>query len=475
MQFKLSSTLIKCVRSIKSAGGKVYVVGGAVRDTLLKRPIKDIDLVTDLRYASLTKAIADAGLFLADDKTAESHLIARVTSPEGLIDIATLRKDISTDGRHAVVEPTDKIEEDLARRDLTINAIAVEIDDEGKQVGNLIDPFGGELDLYNARIKLVGDPDKRITEDYLRMMRVARFATLLDYKGAKLDPATVQACRKYAPEIMSMSVERIRDEIMKALTYDNAGWMFRHMRNLGLLEHVIPDLHIGVATLQNKYHQDPVFEHLCFCVDNCKGKKYTPLLKLATLFHDIAKPHTRKIIKGDATFYKHEVVGAQITYQWMKTYKFSSKDIQYVVKMVRHHQWRFEDNTTDKAYRKWLQEVGKEHWRDLIRLRMADRKGNRAKSNRPAITSKMKDLIRNVRRIIRLGQPIFVEDLAINGNDLKELGVKPGPIYKDIFSNILGLVLVRPEINTKEWLTNFVKKNYVDKKPEDNSNDKQHV
>ena len=451
----------------------MFVVGGAIRDTLLKKPIKDIDLVTDLPYASLIKAIESAGLALAEDKTAAAHLIARITSPEGLVDIATLRKDISTDGRHAEVAYTDKIEEDLARRDLTINAMAMEIDHKGNRVGETIDPFDAREDIAFRYIELVGDPDKRITEDYLRMLRVARFATLMG-PSVKIDPATVQACRKHAANIKSISKERIRDEIMKALTYDNAGWMFRHMRDLGLLEYVIPDLQAGVSTSQNKHHADPVMEHLCFCVDNCKGKKYTPLLKLATLFHDIAKPHTKKIINGDATFYKHEVEGARLTYLWMKEYKYSSKEIQYVVKMVRHHQWRFEDNTTDKAYRKWLQEVGKEHWRDLVRLRMADRRGNRAKTGRPTITSKMKDLIRNVRRIIRLGHPIFVEDLAINGNDLRELGVKPGPIYKDIFSNILGLVLVRPECNERAWLINFVKKNYVDKQAKDN-NDKQHV
>jgi tRNA nucleotidyltransferase (CCA-adding enzyme) len=318
-----------------------YIVGGAVRDQFLGIQSHDIDFTTPVLPDEIKSRLIKGGLSWTPDKTAESHGIFRVIDPwkeAGIVDAATFRIDEVTDGRHAQVSFTDSIEKDLARRDLTINAMAWRVD-AGAPAKKLIDPFDGMGDLADAEIRLVGDPEARIREDYLRMMRVARFATKLN---GVIVPSTLQACRKYADNICSVSKERIREEILKALEYKEAGWMFRHMRNLGLLPYVMPDLNRGIGIAQNKHHKDDVFEHLCFCVDNCKGKKYHPLLKLATLFHDIAKPHTKKIISNDATFHNHEVLGASIVYNWMKEYKFSNTEIQYVVKMVRHHQWRFE-------------------------------------------------------------------------------------------------------------------------------------
>lgn len=458
-KFNFSRTQKQIIKTIIDAGHKVYVVGGAIRDQLMGLEPKDIDLATDTPPDKLKSLLAEH-FTLADDQRGQEHGVFRVADAENkeLVDVAILRQDLETDGRHATVSYTDSIVDDLARRDLTINAMAVSIGD-GASTDVVIDPHGGRADLEHSRIRFVGSPDRRIREDYLRMLRVARFATRLGPK-ATIDKRTVEACVRHSKEIKRVSEERVREEIMKALSYKRAGWMFRYMLQLGLLEYLMPDLHRGVGEMQNKYHRDSVFEHLCYCVDQNDLIRTTPLLKLSTLFHDIAKPHTKRIIKGQATFHNHEVVGASIAYEWMKKYKYSNDEIQYVVKMVRNHQWRFMEDSKEKTYRKWLQKVGKHHWRDLVRLRIADRKGNRAKENRPGMTRHMKDLVRKVRKIINSGQPIFREDLAINGDDLKKLGVRPGKVYKEIFSNMLGIVLNDPSKNTPEWLSGYVERNY---------------
>jgi tRNA nucleotidyltransferase (CCA-adding enzyme) len=459
--FEFTQTQLKTIKALNTEN--LFVVGGAVRDLLLDEKPQDIDLATDLYVDEIKKRLSSVNLTWTPDQTAEEHGIIRVIDPDGgeLIDVATFRRDEVTDGRHATVSFTSNINEDLLRRDLTINAMAVRIDSNGNST-DFIDPYGGLTDLQARQIRLVGDPVKRIEEDYLRMMRVARFATR--FNSSVIDQATIQACQKNAHDIHRVSKERIQQEIMKALKYSNAGWMFRHMHTLGLLYEVMTDLHACVGISQNKYHKDDLFEHLCFCVDNCIGKKYIPELKLATLLHDVGKWATKAPTKdGDFSFHNHEVVGATMTYNWMKQYKFSTDQIKYVTKLVRGHQWRFYEDSTEKSYRKWLQTTGRSEWRDLVRLRIADRKGNRAKSGRPGITREMKDLIRKCRAIIRIGQPLFIEDLAINGDDLKVLGLKPGKIYKDIFSNIMGIVTSDPSRNNRDWLLSYVDRNYIQK------------
>lgn len=342
MKFNFGETHMRIIEAINSVS-EVYVVGGAIRDAILGVPSHDIDFAAPLPFKELGEVMTKwKGLIFAPDQKAMDHGIYRVIDLHGkdVIDVATFRKDIATDGRHATTESTSNINDDLARRDLTINAMAVRVRSDGSLDG-LVDPFGGLTDLQSRTVRLVGKAEDRIREDRLRMLRVARFATKLG-PGATIESSTSEAVRLHATEIHSVSAERVNNEIMKALSYSNAGWMFRHMNSLGLLKEIMPDHYQGVTSDQNKYHSDVVFEHLCYCVDQSIGKKFHPLMKLAIFFHDVAKPHTKKMIAGDATFHNHETVGATIAYTWMKKYKFSNDEVQYVVKMVRHHQWRFD-------------------------------------------------------------------------------------------------------------------------------------
>jgi tRNA nucleotidyltransferase (CCA-adding enzyme) len=185
------------------------------------------------------------------------------------------------------------------------------------------------------------------------------------------------------------------------------------------------------------------------------------MLRLAAILHDVGKPDTRSSDEKGIHFYKHEAAGANTVQEWMKAMKFSSKDTEYVTKIVRFHQFRFETRSKDKTIRRWLRDVGNE-WRDLLTLRAADRKGNMAKQNKPMITKSMRELIEKAENIIKSGDPIFDKDLAISGDDLKSLGIKPGPVYKDIFEKVWSLVLSEPSKNNKTDLIEFVQKRCKD-------------
>jgi tRNA nucleotidyltransferase (CCA-adding enzyme) len=462
MKFELTRSQSQVIQTINYQGNSVFAVGGAVRDLVRGVKPKDIDLATNALPLAVKTSLQIEGFTVIPDTVAFHHGIVRAVDKDTgeLIDIATLRRDVSCDGRHAEVEFTDNIEEDLARRDLTINAMAAHISPNG-EIKQIIDPFGGRQDLQEPYIQLVGDPDTRIAEDYVRMVRACRFTALWE-DAPDTDIATKEAIQRNAEKINTVSKERIRDEILKALAYPKPSNFFRALDAHGLLDHVFPDLKKGVGCGQNKYHAEAVFDHLVRCCDVSVGLTDNVLLRLAALTHDVAKPHTRSVDPdGSVHFYKHEIVGASVMYEWMREYKFRNSDIEYVTKLVRHHQWRFEDNTKDKTIRRWLQDVGKEFWRDLITLRMADRGGNLKKAHKPMITLKMRELMERAQGIIDAGNPIFKEDLAINGHDLQAMGIPPGKEYKEIFRELLGLVINEPEKNTKEALTAFVQKHYV--------------
>lgn len=228
---------------------------------------------------------------------------------------------------------------------------------------------------------------------------------------------------------------------------------------------------LSTTKKQTPFHEDnfiqierdeDVFNHLMYTMDASVDLSDNVLFRLGALLHDIGKPNTYSIDKDNRIhFYRHEVVGATVAYEFMRRLKFSKKDIEYVVALVRHHQWRFEENSRDKTIKKWLQTVGKEVWKDLISLRAADRKGNLAKQGKNIVTLHMRTLMEKAQIIIDTGIPLFKDDLAVDGHDLKKLGITPGPIYKTIFNNMLGIVGTDTSRNTKKWLSDYAKRNYT--------------
>lgn len=468
MFFELTPTQQKLVDTVLNGNGplqdpvvKIYIVGGAVRDTLLGKKPKDIDFATNIFPEVLAQCLRDEGFKLIPDKTALEHGTVKIVDQDTQkpIDITTLREDVWTDGRHAKVEWTSDIRKDAARRDLTINSMFAEYVGKGDCPWVIYDPFDGRRAIERKVIEFVGDARQRIQEDYVRMVRACRFTALGE--DWQIPETTKEVIREYAPQINTISRERIRDEVCKALSYDKPSNFFRNLHACGLLTHIFPDLARGVGVEQNEHHAEPVFDHLLRCLDYSVSLTDDHLLRLAALTHDIAKPHTKSVgADGRVHFYKHEVEGASIMYKWMRDMRFSKKDTQYVVKLVRHHQWRFHKDTKDKTIRRWLADVGP-MWRDLITLRMADRKGNLKKADLPAITREMRELIARAEGIIDSGAPIFQEDLAINGHDLNELPLKSKKMYREIFADLMGIVHNNPSKNNREWLLNHVKKVYL--------------
>lgn len=458
MSVSLTETEALVIRAIHHKGGRIWAVGGVIRDLLLQQKPKDIDLVTDLPPALSAGAMTERGLKVIDDKTAWEHGIIRIASPQGIIDLATLRRDTNCDGRHAEVEFADSIEEDLWRRDLTINAMAAEIDTEGN-LGEIIDVSGGLQDLQAHKIRFVGEPEERINEDFLRMVRAARFTALgSDWRTESL---SLRAIRALSENINEVSQERIRDEITKALQYPVPSQFFRTLDTGKLLRHICRPVADTVGIEQNEHHDEEVFEHLMFTVDASVQFTDNVLLRLAALLHDVGKPGTKSTGEdGRIHFYKHEVHGMILADEWLKKLKFSNKEREYVTRLVRNHQWRFQTDSKDKTIRKWLRDVGKD-WRDLITLRACDRKGNLAKAGKSAVTRHMRELCERAENILSRGDPVFNTDLAINGNDLKALGIKPGPIYKQIFQDAWALVINEPHKNTKEALLETVRRKHV--------------
>jgi putative nucleotidyltransferase with HDIG domain len=455
MKLDLTSTQQQLIETINKQGS-CWVVGGAVRDLLLDRIPKDIDLVTNLVPDKVIILVEKLGLVRIPDATAYHHGITRVVDKETgeIIDIATLRSDARCDGRHCTPVFTNNIEKDLARRDFTINAIATKVDHLGN-CGPLIDPFNGQYDIEHRNVIFVGDPEQRIQEDYLRMIRMCRFTALWGSSSYE-----VQCCKVNASSIHKVSKERVRDEIIKALSAPYPVKFWSALQKTFLVQEIFPALENTVGCTQNKHHDfEDVWNHSLRTLGVICELTENPMLRLAALMHDIGKPPVKSVdSEENIHFYEHEVEGATLAYEWMRKYRFSNEQTEYVSKLCRYHQWRFHDTTKDKTVRKWIQKVGKNTWEDLFTLRCADRKGNVTKKHLPMLTNKMLDLYNKAKEIVDSKQPLFKEDLAIDGNDIKGLGIKPGPKYKEMFSNILAVVTEDPSKNTKKYLLDYIQR-----------------
>lgn len=428
---------LKEIESVFSRNGfSVYLVGGAVRDWILKKPCKDFDIATDASPMQVQK------LFRKTIPTGIEHGTITILYKGEQIECTTFRTETGhSDGRHPdLVHYLGTIEEDLSRRDFTMNAIAVNLKD-----GSVIDPFNGIKSIKAKIIKTVGEPALRFAEDGLRPIRGIRFAAQL---GFKIEERTITAIPDVIDVCKKISVERFRDEFIKILKTENPIIALRLLEETGLLNIFIPELSLCRNIEQKGMHKFDVLDH-SFIACNAAYKNNV-IVRFAALFHDIGKPCVRrKNEAGDYIFYKHEIVSEQMTRKIMQRLKFSNKEIDSVCRLVLHHMFNYTDDWTDAAVRRFIVRIGTENIADLFALRRADGFGL---AGRPPDIRNLLNFQKRIEKILKNKNAFTIRDLAVNGNDLMEAGIFPGPKLGIILKNLFETVLDDPSQNSKETL-----------------------
>jgi tRNA nucleotidyltransferase (CCA-adding enzyme) len=423
---------------LRAHGKRAWIVGGCVRDLLLGRTANDWDIATDAHPKELLRVFPRA------IPTGIEHGTVTVVKEGHHYEVTTLRGEGKySDGRRPDwVEFVDDITADLARRDFTVNAIALDPLD-----GHLIDPFGGRGDLEGGLLRAVGVPRERFAEDGLRVLRAARFVATLDLE---LDQATEAAISPTLDTYRRVASERIRDEWIKTMKARTPSRAFEVMRRTGILGVTCPELLEGVGMEQNKWHAYDVWRHALECMDACAGD---PVLRIAALMHDIGKPRTRAWSEktSDYTFYDHDRVGAEIAEPIAARLRFSNEERARIVALVRFHLFHYSADWSDAAVRRWIRRVGPERVEDLYVLNEAD---VRAKGRDfQADLSALSGLKAQVARVLAAGAAMSTRDLKINGHDLlRELGVAPGRVIGEILDALLEAVTSDPALNEREAL-----------------------
>lgn len=464
---KIPQPIIDIIKELEAAGFEAFIVGGCVRDLLMDIEPKDWDVTTNAKPEEITKIFSDS---FYENKFGT----VGVKTDIGVVEVTTYRIESKySDKRHPdEVKFARTLEEDLSRRDFTINALALKIENSDFEI---VDLFNGQKDLKNKIIRAVGNPNERFDEDALRMMRAVRFAVSLtdliqirDRLNAKntnrgprklaektpfsIDEKTKKAIAKNAKNLKLIAIERIQDELNKILVSDYAAEGIELLRELKLLQYILPELEKGVGVSQNRHHIYTIYEHSILSLKNCPSPKLE--VRLATLFHDIAKPETKRGEGAYSTFYNHDHVGARVVEKILKRLKYSSDIIQKVKLLVDNHMFYYNvDEVGASSVRRLVKKVGLENIDDLIDLRVGDRLGSGVPK---AVPYKLRHFKYMVDRIS--SDPLSVKMLKINGNDLmKNLKLDPGPKIGTILDVLLSEVMDEPKKNKKEILLSRAK------------------
>ncbi len=436
------------ISALTNHGYESYLVGGCCRDILMNKKPKDWDIATNALPNEIQKIFPDS-MYLNKFGTV-------VLKPDSVntekIEITTYRSDSAySDNRHPdEVKFVTSINEDLSRRDFTINSMAISSKDLIVSKITIIDTFNGQNDLKNSVIRAINDPYERFKEDALRLIRAIRFSVQL---GFTIEEQTKQAIIKNAFLIKRISSERIRDELLKIMDSDNAYLGIKLLTDLNILQYIVPELLEGVGVTQNKHHVYTVFDHNFYSLKYACEKKYSTVIKIASLFHDIGKPRTKNSEGPNCTFYKHDIVGAKMADKILSRLKFDKEMAQKIVLLIRYHMFYYNvGEVTESSIRRLLVKVGVENIDDLICLRQADRIGSGVPKAEPYKLRHFKYLILKVCK-----DPLSVKMLKINGDDImKILKIRPGPRVGLLLNALLAEVLDNPKLNTLEGLTDRV-------------------
>lgn len=442
MNFTVPPAALDVCLQLQGDGHDAYLVGGCVRDSVLGREPKDWDVATNA-MPSVIQSLFDRVL-----PTDIKHGTVTVMMDGEHIEVTTFRTEgeYSDSRRPDTVQLGVTLKDDLSRRDFTMNAMAYDpISD------NLIDPFNGRRDLADGVIRCVGKTELRFTEDGLRIMRALRFHATL---GLRLDDDVAGGIRTCLASLRGVSGERFRDELLKLLGAPAPSGALRIAMETGVLDTFIPELRASVDHSQNQWHKLDVWEHTLVTVDNTAGD---PVCRMGALLHDVAKPASAKPAYGPGqfSFIDHGKMGAEMAATIMERLKFSNKDKDRVVGMVRHHMalFGYNEDTTDKALRKILKKTGN-LLPDILALTMADIIGKDTGEDPEERLPQLRERLWKVMSEIASGKAAFsTNQLAINGRDvMDELGIKPGKEVGVILKTLLDQVMDNPELNDREVL-----------------------
>jgi len=491
--------------TLEKAGFEAYLVGGCVRDLLMDMKPKDWDVTTNAKPEQIISlfektvyenTFGTVGVVVSHVTNSNLEPISYKLEPT-IVEVTPYRIEAKySDFRHPdEVKFSDNLEDDLKRRDFTVNAMALRMDKglavakalagrhQGHGNGHIVDLFNGVKDIKSRTIRAVGEADDRFQEDALRMLRAVRFSCQLDFS---VSHETMESIFKNSELIKKISAERIRDEFVKIIMSKNPASGIVMLQKFGLLKNIIPELEEGIGCEQSGEHIYDVWNHLLHALQHASDKNWPLEIRLSALFHDIGKPKSRRLAEtsqtknfpafalgdkrtGDPrllkflsgkspskkkfTFYGHEVIGARMTKKIMERLKFPKKEIELVEKLVRNHMF-FSDTEliTLSAVRRIITKVGVENIWFLMNVRECDRVGMK-KKEAPYRLRKYFAMIEEALR-----DPISVGQLKINGEYMiKELGIKPGPRMGWILHALLEEVLDDPKKNSIGHLSELVK------------------
>lgn len=439
----MPKSVSKILEAFDKAGYEIYIVGGAVRDIVMGRNTNDWDFTTDATPEEILEVIP-GGLYNNQFGTVFTD---NPDDPNRPHEITTFRTEEGyEDFRHPTKIVWGKsLKEDLARRDFTINSLALD-----KNL-KIIDLYDGQKDIDAKLIRAVGDPNERFSEDALRMMRAVRIAAEL---GFTIEEKTFDAIKKNAPLINKIAKERVKDELFKLLASPNPYEGTILFRSGGLMAEILPEIEKCFGVEQKspgRHHIYDVGTHLLMSLKFCKSED--PVTRFATLIHDVGKPQTyKKLPTGVITFYNHEMVSTKIAENIAERLRFSRKETDKFITLVRWHQFTVGEMQTDNAVRRFIRNVGVENIDDMLSLRVADRLGSGARET----SWRLEDFKKRIVEVQK--QPFSVRDLKIDGNDvMKELKLKPGPEVGKILEEIFDEVVEKKLENKKETLLGKLK------------------
>lgn len=470
---KIPQQVLETIHSLHKASFEAFIVGGCVRDLILNREPKDWDITTNARPEQTQEIFPDSfyendfgtvGVktipFLPNGKPDREHDIIEVTTYR-------IESEYEDKRRPNHIEFTHSLEEDLARRDFTINAIALSVDTSGNVT--IIDPFNGQQDIQNKIIRTVNEPEDRFAEDALRMMRAIRFYAELrqpqklpkilpgdpkyidvyepEQDNWIIDEATFKAIKKYAIHLSHISFERIRDELSKIILSSSPAEGIDMLQKVKLLKYILPELEEGLRVGQNLHHIYEVYQHNILALKYCPSKKLDT--RLAALLHDVAKPRTKRGNGYHSTFYNHDHVGARMTDKILGRLRYPKTIIDKTSLLVDNHLFYYNvGEVTEASVRRLIRRVGLENMDDLMDVRIADRLGSGTPKGKPYKLRHLEYMIDKVSK-----DAVSVKMLKVNGKDLmQKLNLQPGPKIGAILDVLLAEVIENASLNKHDTL-----------------------